>query len=307
MSRGQEPIHIAFGIDDAYSAHLAVTIASVIANAPADQAFVFHVAHGGVSAANQRRVQACAPRATFHWRLIDRSMLPPMTGVVIDHLSPASFNRLLLPRIVEADRLIYLDSDLVVVSDITALWRVDLKGRALGAVPDALADPVAFAARWKLPVDAGCAYFNSGVLLIDLKLVRETGSFDTALKLLAQSPDKAHFADQCGLNAAFWNAWTPLDGVWNVQRAMATQVGEAPCAPELVPASKRRPRIIHYTSNRKPWLRTAYHPYAGAYWDYLAKTPYVAEVTASSGVSLPRRWAWRARWWANAARLSLAP
>nr|CAD1844420.1 unnamed protein product [Ananas comosus var. bracteatus] len=82
----------------------------------------------------------------------------------------------LLPRAVR--RVIYLDSDLVVVDDVARLWSIDLGGRVLGAPEYCHANlsayftaafwshpsyPAVFAARSRRP-----CYFNTGVMVIDL-------------------------------------------------------------------------------------------------------------------------------------------
>jgi lipopolysaccharide biosynthesis glycosyltransferase len=303
----KDRIHVVFGVDQNYVPHAAVVVASMLANAPTRSFGIHIVQTGAVSEAVRQQFEARFGACEIHWYQFATDSLDTVDLKLAPHVGVATFARLKVPELLAADRVIYLDADLVVTGDIGGLWDADLAGRSLGAVVDAGVDPVAFAARHGLEAGQNPIYCNTGVMLLDLVQLRQNQLFEKAMAIvLTQSQDLEH-ADQCALNMAFWLNWTPLDPIWNVQRPMALGTrAEIPLPADLRAYSRRWPGIIHYTTNRKPWLRTAYHPYAGAYWDYLAKTPFGNEVAAKSGVSLLRRTAWRARWWANAARLKLA-
>ena len=101
------------------------------------------------------------------------------------HFSIAMFYRffipyLLLPQGIE--KALYLDSDIIVNLDIAELWQIELDDKPLGAVPELyqLKDKEASIERTNRAV-ASCRegfiktedYFNSGVLLMNLKVLRE--------------------------------------------------------------------------------------------------------------------------------------
>jgi lipopolysaccharide biosynthesis glycosyltransferase len=200
------------------------------------------------------------------------------------HISAASYYRLALPKRLplEMDRIIYLDTDVIVLRDIAELWHTDMKGHVVAAVDDPGVSPPEFAARWGLPA-AQIGYFNAGVLLVDLAAVRGKGVFDTALDFLMTKQDLLPFMDQDALNYALWNQWHRLDPAWNVQRTAAI-CGET--LQDVRPGTKRyRPAIVHYTTEHKPWLPNTYTPYAWLYWRYLKRTPFLEQVERVYGVN----------------------
>ena len=67
----------------------------------------------------------------------------------------------------------------------------------------------------KLPAEA--AYFNSGVLLINLDGWRSRDLGREILDWIAANPDKITLADQDAINAVLWQAITPLPDCWNLQ------------------------------------------------------------------------------------------
>ena len=89
-----------------------------------------------------------------------------------DRVSVATFYRLyageLLPQSV--NRVLYLDGDIIVTGDLSQLWGIDMTGRAVAAVDDAV-----FANKrpkeLHYPEEAG--YFNAGVLLMNLDYWRK--------------------------------------------------------------------------------------------------------------------------------------
>lgn len=271
---------IVFGIDASYLPHAAATITSVRRTTPRAK-FHFFIFHDGVAAEARSRLEAAAPGAAFSWAEIDDPAILALTGQ--GHISRATFYRLMLPRLVpaHAHRALYLDSDLIVARDLTSLWRTDLHGAPLGAVCDSGMDWKPFAARWNLPFERG-PYFNAGVLLIDLDLVRARGSFDRAIDLLGQHT--LQYMDQDALNIVHWGQWRALSAEWNVQHTMLLGEAAPDVPPAMLPPRRARPGIVHFTGKRKPWLIDGYHPYAWLYWTALRRTAFYQDVVRRHGV-----------------------
>ncbi len=295
MTSGTE-IVIAFGLDAGYAPHAGAAIASIVAAAPR-KAFRFVMLHDKVGSALQEKVQECAPGARFDWVEPSEDLLT--CSRTAGHLSRAAFARFAIPDLIrDCARVLYLDCDLVVLADLEPLYRCELGDASLGAVRDHWIDPHAFAKTWGLePADA--RYFNSGVLLLDLERLRAQGGFDRAIEALSKDGAAMPFLDQDALNLVFWGNWQPLDRAWNVQRAMLMRGFEGAARASDGPM-RGMPKIIHFTGSEKPWRRGAYHPYAGAYLQALARTPFWDQVLSAGGPVWHERL--RARWnWARKA------
>src|SRR5262249_967997 len=89
------------------------------------------------------------------------------------------------------------------------------------------------------------AYFNSGVICIDVHSWRAAGIGSTALALVLNDG----MSDQQALNTVLEAQWTPLDPRWNVMtHCYAPNTRWA-----YAPAACRSVAIRHFTM-RKPWL-----------------------------------------------------
>lgn len=274
-------IDIAFGVDVPFVPHMAAVIASLLRTAPGAR-FRFIILHDGVSAERRASIERIAPSHRFCWIEIHDSNLPPF--LQRDHYTRAILFRLGLDDLAPPDchRVIYLDSDVIVLRDIRELWNADLNSCALGAVDDTFTTPKQFAARWNLP-HQDQRYFNSGVLLIDLDRVRKEGTFRKAMQFVADNDRSVQFSDQDALNWAQWGKWQPLPYQWNAQRMNVISSLTANMPPDQR-FDEHLPGIVHFVGPEKPWVLTGYHPWSWVYWSNLASTPFYREVAESAGL-----------------------
>lgn len=130
--------------------------------------------------------------------------------------------RLALPEILpEETRALWLDVDTIVTGDIGDLFETDMRGCPVSAAREP---------PWSRP---GRIYYNAGVLLMDLQLMREDG---TAWRLIDRvNRQKLDFGDQDALNDVCAGRICDLDPVWNASDWTAHP-------PD--------PKIIHFAANR---------------------------------------------------------
>lgn len=280
-----EEINIAFGFDSLYLPHAAAVVSSIVRQS-GDAGFHFVILHDGVERGLQVTLEAQAPSSRFSWIDIEQFELPHFQDR--DYISRASLNRFGLEKLApaECDRIIYLDADLIVTGDLRELWNADMEGAAIGAVADVYInssnnEAPPFWKTWDLPEGR---YFNSGVLLIDLKQVRARCDFSRAMAFVAENGDRLPYRDQDALNWVYWNKWQPLPVKWNVQTQHALDWFQQ-YLPDDMRLGATRPGVVHYTGWEKPWSRKGFHPWWWLYWDAIGRTPYLNHVADLHGVS----------------------
>ncbi|MDK6636147.1 MULTISPECIES: SP_1767 family glycosyltransferase [Streptococcus] len=170
-----------------------------------------------------------------------------------NHISPIAYAKYFIPRLIDRERVLYLDTDVIVNGSLTSFFLTDLKGFPVAAVRD---------------VDGS---FNTGVMLIDNLQWKDLSVSDQCLEL---SEDKKsehweleHFnGDQTILNSVFQDNWLELDKRFNVQ------VGY-----DLVAFYNHwtehfnledEPLVIHYTTNRKPWNSSVSYRFREKWWEF---------------------------------------
>ncbi len=102
--------------------------------------------------------------------------------------TPFAFLRLFADKIEELpEKIIYLDTDIMLNGDITELFDIDLKDSELAVVHDRYGR-----------IFIKPTYFNSGMLLMNLKKIRETQLLEKVREVCAKK--KMAFPDQSALN-----------------------------------------------------------------------------------------------------------
>ncbi|HHA8405313.1 TPA: glycosyltransferase family 8 protein [Streptococcus pneumoniae] len=119
------------------------------------------------------------------------------------HINYASYFRFFATEVVESDRVLYLDSDIIVTGELATLFEIDLKGYSIGAVDDVYA------------YEGRKSGFNSGVLLMDVAKWKEHSIVNSLLELAAEQNQVVHLGDQSILNIYFEDNWLALDKTYN--------------------------------------------------------------------------------------------
>jgi lipopolysaccharide biosynthesis glycosyltransferase len=186
--------------------------------------------------------------------------------------------RFLLPDLLpDRSRVIYLDSDTLVMSDLQGLWDTSLDPHPLAAVANVV-EPGVRPHVEDLGVQFPGGYFNSGVLLMDLDRMRAEQSSEQLLKAAADLRESLIWPDQDALNLVFSSRWLPLHPRWNTQnsfwgwRHWAVEIfGEA-----LLEEAISHPAIRHFEGPgiSKPWHYLCPYPGREQHRAVLAETPW---------------------------------
>jgi lipopolysaccharide biosynthesis glycosyltransferase len=172
------------------------------------------------------------------------------------------------------DRLVYIDCDTLVLEDITPLAELELAEFPLWAVRDYNGRLGVPEAGIRNPQDFGLRaddnYFNTGVLVFRLSAWRRERLGEKCRILGRRNPELCYLADQNLINVLLHGRIGELEAGWNYQMPMATVVSGMFSGNATMGASK--PRIVHFTSDRKPWLVSFDLPLQKLYADHVART-----------------------------------
>ena len=280
VDRPQQPLTIAFGIDNAFALPLAATLHSLLDGLSGNakpHLYIMRVAGRGLSTTNKERLhRVVRGRAVLHWPTLARLPIDPALLATSAQLSLATHYRIFLPGLLPptCSRVLYLDADVIVRGDVSPLWETDMKGHVVMAVRDPaifnVASPMGIMTYRELGIAPDAPYFNGGVLLVDIEKWREERMTERFLDFSTTYGSYARWGDQDGLNAIMQGRWGALDERWNIQtfvvdgRAVQTR----PDHEQYVAGLRAREEvltsgshIIHYTQGRKPWHPWCTHPY----------------------------------------------
>lgn len=275
-----EHINIAMAADVRYAQHATVAMVSILLHAAHPERIRFYLLADQLPADTESRVRASIER---HGAAVNVIPLSPekLAGLYTSgQLSRTAYARLqaaeLLPRTVQ--RLLYLDCDILAHDDIEKLWEMNLDGHPVGAVKDF--GIMASGKSWNekeasLGVRDGEAYFNSGLLLLNLGQWRENEYGRKIAELVRQRQFRHH--DQDALNLVFRDDWKVLPMRWNVIPPvydMFWKVLRRSAYRREAIAAMQDIGILHYAGGYKPWEYDRHAGFNDEYYRCLEKTAF---------------------------------
>ena len=269
-------LHVSCAADARYVPHTAAMLHSVLTEAGFEEVRVHFLRGQGVTA---EHVRALTEMVSAHGGAISFLDVPGdrVAGLpTMDEIGPPMWNRFFLTELLpDVERILYLDADTIVLDSLQALWETDLDGCHVGAVTNVFQeDHIPLPARLGLePRD----YFNSGVLLMNLDLMRRDGSTAALFEYARANAERLVWPDQDVLNAVLGPTRRRLAPRWNCM----TSVLRFPWAAYVFGAdeleeARRRPAIRHFEgpSVNKPWHLLCDGDQREAYFRHRRQTPW---------------------------------
>ncbi len=173
-----------------------------------------------------------------------------------------------LPNILpNVRRAIFLDSDMVVVDDITKLWLCDLEGHWLGVAPALNDDPICLKHFNVAPIKYKNAAepINAGTLVMDLERMRELGVTAKLAEWQRINLKKLKLPEQEAISVNYPRQWKVLSQAWNF-RSFGENYWAASSWNEYQNFLRIRPSIVHFQAGARPFDLNINLPY---YEDWL--------------------------------------
>lgn len=262
-------IPIVFSSDDNYVPILATAVKSIADFSTKNNNYDIVILHQDITKDNQSKLIKEFESESLSIRFVnvkkffeDRHLITPA------HFTIEIYFRLAMQDVMqEYDKVVYLDSDLVVNKDIAELYFTPLGDNLIAAVQD-----VDSAGCYKgfdpkrkeyfenvLKLQDPYSYFNSGVIVMNLNKFRHDFTSEYIIKL-AENEDYI-FPDQDVLNILCENKVLYLDERWNTlinhKSRDNSRLEVARLAPHKIYnnylKARKDPWIIHFAGYQKPW------------------------------------------------------
>ena len=263
----QKIIPIFYSVDGNYARYLAVSLASLKDHADKNNLYKIYILHAGLSPEIIEEITRLQS-VNFPISFVDvSSKIKGLKEILClrDYFTIATYYRLVIPEIfTEYDKVLYLDSDTVALSDVAELYDTDLGNNFIGG---AMCGTVSSFEEYRQYAYHFLGihykdYFNAGVILMNLKAMREEKFFDRFIEVAKVL--KCRVAqDQDYLNYLCKGRAMILGEEWN----------KMPVEKEYY----HNPKILHYNLTMKPWHYENVR-YDEHFWYYAKKTEYYDEL-----------------------------
>lgn len=273
-----EKMNIALSLNSKYVRYAYVMLTSLLENNAKDLELYIYFLHSELTEEERKclgqLVESHGGQSTF--LCVNKERFPKNCPVT-EWWSLEAYYRLLLPELLpeETERILYLDVDIIVNKSVEDLFHMDFEDALLCACEDSNKAP--FSDRrdiiFEKQIQEGFTYFCSGVLLMNIKKLKENYCFDDYMKLADFINYGMVAPDQDLLNLMHYREVKFFDG--NKYNLFAKVAYNHDVHYEEV---KAEVAIIHF-AGPKPWQgQHVHYDIEQLWWDYAKKTPFYHEL-----------------------------
>lgn len=267
-----EVVNICFSINDLFFIPCCVAVKSILSSKRGEYKIAFYVLYNSLDSKNIKKlkklVQSHNEEVYFH--KVDIKDFEDLPIKKYSQYKYENYFRINIPEIYkDIDKMLYLDSDIVVKSDIKELFDTNIPNSYLACVKEKYQDKNriieglnAVAPEYQL--DSEYDYYNSGILLINCKKWREDNTTDRLREFAKLHHYLIYLPDQDTLNYVINKNIVYLDDEWNFQ----CNFEYSSCVPEGTI------KIIHYVGEIKPWTKLSLNKCFCQYYKHLSLFEY---------------------------------
>ncbi|HEB9332198.1 TPA: HAD-IA family hydrolase, partial [Campylobacter coli] len=296
----EDSINIVFAVDKNYIPYLSVALQSLIENSSDKFNYDICILHSDI---NDEEIQIFSKleKANISIRFVNIKKYIihsiQQKGIVFhtrSYFTISIYYRLYIPLIFKNfNKVLYIDSDIIINEDIANLFHTSLDNHPLGAVKDVA---VILACRrleksWendmlesikKCSINNYLNYFNSGVLIYDINMCNYLNITEKCLNKMKLVNGDLYLPDQDILNSVFQGNVKFLPQKWNFEWTIALSEKDYNLyvPKEIVKEyeeSKEKPSLIHYISPTKPW-NSPHFTYSNIWWKYARKNDFYGQL-----------------------------
>ena len=257
-------IDLVFGIDDNYSKYCTIAIQSILSHLNSNYKLNIAIIYEKLSIKSFNNFKTIRSKQlnkiTFHKIYLKKFMKS-------NYWHKSIFYRFYIDRILPKNikKIIYMDSDIFVNDSIHKLYNIDLKNYNIGAV----IDPSPFNRNYldKLEIKSN-VYFNSGVLLINIKKWKSDKITAKLEKTIKKYSANLENPDQDLLNIVFEKKFQIISPKWNLQTMMYLHY-------KYWKYLKNK-GVYHFTFV-KPWRSYSSHPKSKVYREFAKQKGFIIE------------------------------
>ena len=248
-------MNILVTLDSNYMKPLVVMLYSLFANNPGEQ-FTIYVMHSSLTSEELTLLDEYAAGLGHNLEEIKVDDDAFSEAPTLLHYTKAMYYRLLAHTVLpqDLDRILYLDPDILVINSVKELYGLDMNGHLYAAASHSIASR--HLNQLRLAPYEIVQYYNSGVLLMNLPLVRERVDENEIYDFVEKFRTRLVMPDQDVLNALYVKEILPLDekfyiydaryyryynfitgGLWDMDYVIRNTV------------------ILHFCGKKKPWRK----------------------------------------------------
>lgn len=281
---------IAYACDDAYIEQTGISLISVFENNK-DEKIIVYLISMGISKENIEILDRICSSYNGELRVVNFENiawdLPK--GSCGRHLETI-YAKIFFSRIARLDKVLYLDSDIVVVGSLKDLWNTDLSGVYMGVVETTYAK-----GKKALGIAKDYPFFNDGMALVNVDYCRKNDLISKSIEVINQFNGNPPVLSEGVLNKVCGDKVKYVSLRYNLisgnlyfgLKDLDYLFEQLHYDKEDLRESCLNPVSVHYISGfyNRPWCKNCTHPYKDYYLKYKELSPWKDAVLQDKDLS----------------------
>ena len=301
-----EAVHICTSCNNKYLPYLSVTIQSLIDNSNKDNFYEIYILETNISKENKQKLLSMISENIYIKFINIQNYISDINIDIFpthSHFSIETYYRFFLPNIFKNfDKILYLDSDLIILDDIAKLVNIKVN-KLLSVANDIMImmelynnTEIIYENKYInfkdylnniLKLKNSTNYFQAGVALYNIKKCLEFNFKEKCLENIKRF-NQLITVDQDILNIICENNVDFIDLSWNVEWNLYFKDNKESVLPANIYkkyiSAYNNPKILHYCSSIKPWYNPRRNK-AYIWWEYARKTPFYEHILLEMNIN----------------------
>lgn len=271
-------MNIVYACNDYYIPQTGISMISLCENNKEVDEIVFYFVSDNVSGENLQKLSSIAK--SYHRDFV----VVPFEKIAYDLLisdigrhNATIYAKVFFSRIDNLDKVIYLDSDIIITGSLQELWNTDLTDCYLGAVQTLVKHNLSMG----LPKDH--KFFNDGMAIVNVDYCRANDLIGKVQAVINKYNGAPPVLSEGALNIVCQNHVKYIHPKWNLMAGLlyfclldVTALSKSLTAytKEELQYASIHPVCIHYLTAfyNRPWFKPCFHPYKDIFYKYQDKS-----------------------------------
>lgn len=277
-------MNIAYACDDNYIAHTGISIYSLLENNKSSVDIVIYLISVNISEENITKINTIVNR-------FDRKLVVIPFKQLCSKLKLSSVGRhietvyakLFFGNIEGINKIIYLDSDIIISDSLKEMWNIDLEDNYFGLVKTITKDYSK-----ELNLEESELFYNDGVAIVNVDLLRKDAMESKFLAFIDSHNGNPPVLSEGTINVVCRNRIKTIPPKFNFgssffmykNRSLNVLSHEKEYYPnQLIDEARKKPVVIHYLAGwfKRPWEIGCTHPLKNEYLKFKEKTVWKDE------------------------------
>lgn len=272
-SLSKKKINLLVTLDQGYIPQLIVLLTSIRINHP-DGCFDLYLLHQSLTEKQLAPVDACCQKAGISFRPIRVDETLFENAPTNSRYPKEMYYRLLAPFLLPShlEKVLYLDPDILVINPLYALWEINLSDHLFAAAAHTGKTELSNNVN-RIRLKTNHDYYNSGVLLMNLKKGRKMIRREEIFAFVAEHGSELFLPDQDVLNALYGSEILALDdAIWNYDARNYRNYLLRSGGVRDMKWVMQQTSILHFCGRAKPWKHGYKYRFGMLYQHYVQLT-----------------------------------